>query len=224
MRRGFWIVSCVYWRWKKVSFFRVIWFMTHLCVDEVEDVGGFPSIILPHNDDEALIRHEDTSLIEFKCTNVDDDSSKQQTMHLGRRGISNNSLGWCFKRNFNPFYDCDTMILQITFSHVDTGAILELRLPPRSKDDNPANAHEEENEQYNNPCPYILDGPQEDESSNNYEDDGFVVMEEEEYDNDLCKICSKPGELIVCDGGVHHEGCNNSFHIACIGLDKIPPG
>ena len=38
---------------------------------------------------------------------------------------------------------------------------------------------------------------------------------------DLCKICSKSGELIRFDGELHYEGCDNSFHIACIGFDKI---
>lgn len=67
-----------------------------------------------------------------------------------------------------------------------------------------------------------------------YEDDGFLVMNDEveesasesEGDNeeDVCCVCNDHGELIVCDGGDHLEGCGQSFHIHCVGREEVPPG
>jgi hypothetical protein len=76
------------------------------------------------------------------------------------------------------------------------------------------------------------DGP------NEYEDDGFLVMHEDEVEEsaseseddegeeseDVCCICREHGELIICDGGNHLEGCGKSFHIHCVRRDQVPPG
>jgi hypothetical protein len=76
------------------------------------------------------------------------------------------------------------------------------------------------------------DGP------NEYEDDGFLVMHEDEVEEsaseseddegeeseDVCCICREHGELIICDGGNHLEGCGKSFHIQCVRRDQVPPG
>jgi len=38
--------------------------------------------------------------------------------------------------------------------------------------------------------------------------------------SDTCLVCQDGGELICCDG----EGCVNSYHLRCIGLEEIPTG
>jgi RecJ-like exonuclease len=72
-----------------------------------------------------------------------------------------------------------------------------------------------------------------------FEDDGFVVMEadeEEDYENDyesedetndeegVCCLCQDGGYLIVCDGGDNLEGCGRNFHLRCINRNAVPPG
>ena len=65
-----------------------------------------------------------------------------------------------------------------------------------------------------------------------FEDDGFIADEaedikddDEQYDeDDLCDICNKGGDLMVCDGGDHNEGCGRSVHIKCVHRDAVPAG
>lgn len=73
---------------------------------------------------------------------------------------------------------------------------------------------------------------------NEYEDDGFLVMHEDEAEEsasesddddeseeqDVCCVCREHGELIICDGGNHAEGCGKSFHIQCVRREQVPPG
>jgi len=48
--------------------------------------------------------------------------------------------------------------------------------------------------------------------------------DEDVDDEDLCCICKDGGELMVCDGGDHLQGCNKSFHASCVSLEEIPDG
>lgn len=43
-------------------------------------------------------------------------------------------------------------------------------------------------------------------------------------DSGGCEICNKIGEMIVCDGGDHVDGCDKLYHIHCIGRSVFPPG
>jgi hypothetical protein len=73
-----------------------------------------------------------------------------------------------------------------------------------------------------------------DYASDEYEKDGFVVDDTDvceyedgcsvEMDNDQCRVCHQGGELLVCDGGEHAEGCHRSFHVTCVGLIAVPEG
>jgi PHD-finger len=71
---------------------------------------------------------------------------------------------------------------------------------------------------------------EEDENSDfaQSEDDNFIAAssdDEFENDDEVCRICRDGGNMIVCDGGVQFtNGCGNSFHIACIQRNEIPPG
>ena len=71
------------------------------------------------------------------------------------------------------------------------------------------------------------------ENLDDFEDDGFVVDEEEESDvegsfsgdeSEICCICRDGGELMVCDGGKEMDGCGRSFHCQCVGRPDIPDG
>mmetsp|Transcript_8834 Transcript_8834/g.21038 ORF Transcript_8834/g.21038 Transcript_8834/m.21038 type:complete len:201 (-) Transcript_8834:218-820(-) len=61
-----------------------------------------------------------------------------------------------------------------------------------------------------------------------YESDGFLVLEDDDDDDDMsvneCDVCGKEGELLICDGGDHADGCGRGFHVACVGLESIPSG
>ena len=70
-----------------------------------------------------------------------------------------------------------------------------------------------------------------DDFSNEYEDDGFVVngsQSEDESSSDdddgECQICKNGGDLIICDGGDEEGGCGDMYHLSCIGRSVVPPG
>lgn len=138
-------------------------------------------------------------------------------------------------------------LVKLRFCHDDTGAVLELRLPTRNNADTSDNESDEDGEEVefggtrkckdgNDPSRFILDvdGDEEElEGPNEYEEDGFVVgsQETEEGDSDErsddsegCFVCTKGGDLIVCDGGDNEGGCGNSYHIECIKRSMVPPG
>ena len=50
-------------------------------------------------------------------------------------------------------------------------------------------------------------------------EEGYAITKKS-WQSDMCKICEDGGELICCDG----EGCVNSYHLRCIGLEEIPTG
>ena len=54
--------------------------------------------------------------------------------------------------------------------------------------------------------------------------DGDYYEEETLSDDDLCALCKKPGNLIVCDGGSLCKGCGNAYHVACIARRAVPDG
>jgi hypothetical protein len=146
----------------------------------------------------------------------------------------------------------ELQVIKLKFRHVDTGAVLELRLPSSkidaAADGNESNAEIEfcgtskpKKAAKNDGSRYLLNDEDDDEDSNEpnvYEEDGFVVHgdvdsseEEEEVhhssddDEGECQVCKKGGDLIVCDGGDDHEsGCGNVYHIQCINREVIPPG
>ena len=66
------------------------------------------------------------------------------------------------------------------------------------------------------------------ENNEDDEYDEFLVHEEEsesgDGDDDVCCICKDGGELMICDGGIHLDGCGRSFHFACVGRSEVPAG
>ena len=99
---------------------------------EVEDSGGFPAIVMEDDSDAdaMLIRHENSSYVEFSCKIINDHVHNNDYSKKDRKRISYNGYGWCFKRDLNEFYDCKNATFEVAFHHIDTGAKMELRLPP----------------------------------------------------------------------------------------------
>lgn len=145
----------------------------------------------------------------------------------------------------------DLNIVKLRFVHVDTGAVLELRLPSKIAIKGEGIDGEVEfcgtskqTAAMNFASRYLLDDHDEDEDEDNdepnkYQEDGFVVHgsqdssdnefddegdDDEDDDDGECQICKNGGDLIVCDGGDHDGGCGHMYHLHCIGRSTIPPG
>ena len=84
---------------------------------------------------------------------------------------------------------------------------------------------------------FLVDGSQDSDKSDDTDefdsddaDKKYEVIDIDDTDDDdndvdgECQICNKGGDLIVCDGGDHQNGCGNSYHILCIGRTVVPPG
>ena len=75
-----------------------------------------------------------------------------------------------------------------------------------------------------------------DENQNEFEEDGFLVGDDEASnvegafsdesidEGDRCTICNDGGELMICDGGGKNPGCGKSFHAGCVNRSAIPDG
>ena len=119
-------------------------------------------------------------------------------------------------------------LVKLKFSHVDTGVVLELRLPIDETNSDTAEYNIDfgvaESNENNDSSRFLLDDKDgEEEEENEYEDDGFIVGDSDEEsnegtdsDSDDCEICHNGGDLLVCDGGDNSGGCGKSFRIECI--------
>jgi len=141
----------------------------------------------------------------------------------------------------------DLQLVKLRFVHVDTGAVLELRLPSKIATEGEGIDGEiefcgtsKQSAAMNDASCYLLndhdEGNEDDnDEPNKYQEDGFVVHGsqdssdnkfdyEEDDDDGECQICKNGGDLIVCDGGDHDGGCGHMYHIHCIDRSTIPPG
>ena len=85
---------------------------------------------------------------------------------------------------------------------------------------------------------FLVDGSQDSDKSDKTDEfdsddvdkkDDVIGIDDTDDDDDddddgECQICNKGGDLIVCDGGDHLNGCGSSYHILCIGRTVVPPG
>ena len=83
---------------------------------------------------------------------------------------------------------------------------------------------------------FLVDGSQDSDKSDETDEfdsddadkkDDVIDIDDTDDDDDddgECRICNKGGDLIVCDGGDHQNGCGSSYHILCIGRTVVPPG
>jgi len=136
-------------------------------------------------------------------------------------------------------------VVKLRFSHADTGAILELRVPFKSgkndmEDDGEIEYCDTRKRQIaakNDGCRFLSDDhhdeDEDDGGPNEYIDDGFVVSgshseDESSFDDDdddgECQICKNGGDLIICDRGDEEGGCGDMYHLSCIGRSVVPPG
>ena len=232
----------------------------HTCIEAVARVVSLSDI----NDAAANNNNneDDEATDPFKSTAGGDSASpKVRELSLSRGMIGRDGavrfridLSKALQEERGRDDDNGTALLQVVklkFRHVDTGAVLELRLPSSkigaTADGNGSDAEIEfcgtskPKVAKNDGSRYLLNDEDDEEDSNEpnaYEEDGFVVHgevdsseEEEEHnssdddDEGECQVCKKGGDLIVCDGGDDREsGCGNVYHIQCIDRDVIPPG
>eukprot|EP00741_Cyanophora_paradoxa_P002278 tig00000572_g2210.t1 len=60
------------------------------------------------------------------------------------------------------------------------------------------------------------------EDGSGKEEDGFVdevICDADATNDDLCHVCAGEGELLMCEGA-----CQRSFHLACLGMKRMPSG
>lgn len=201
--------------------------------DEV-GAGGFPRIIRDE-DDEHLVCNENrfiSTSIVATAKNSNGSGVQVGLASIDEDGVANFSLdvtvGACRRAQ------------SILFRHEDTGAVFEVKIP-RDSDfgDDDDNCHEA---RYSSKARSYLRNDSDhsgDDSENEYEADDFVVMDEDEVEeeeaeinsgdevvdeDDICCMCREHGELMICDGGDHLAGCGRSFHVACVDRVEVPDG
>lgn len=241
--------------------------------DEIDD-SGFPTFVNEGSDDEALIctgndrihtciessvRVVPTSALEK--TNVFSSAKSQVKEVTLSRGMIGRDGSVRFRIDLKKALDdaliddkeeeansggkdADYKVVKLRFRHVDTGAVLELRLPTKKDTDEKMGVDSDGEIEFcgtskpvarNDASRYLLDDYEENhDEPNEYEEDGFLVHgsqdsdEEDCHSNDdddgECEVCHHGGDLIVCDGGDHEGGCGRMYHIDCIGRSIIPPG
>ena len=207
--------------------------LLHLEEDEAEE--GIPFLVKKNGDDEEFITKEDqfSSLVDFSLL-----SSNGHATPVSRRQLSSNgtvvfSLRLDVKKHSSTF----------SFHHVETGLQLILEISKEGlqklatsertmgskdveanfRDEEDSNCTNESDESEDNTFVYGVGG----RDTGEYENDGFVEFDVEDEDamsQDECNLCGQGGELLICDGGDHSEGCRRSFHTTCLGLSAIPDG
>jgi hypothetical protein len=220
-----------------------------LCLVELEEdeaEEGIPLVVRPQTDDEEF-RPRDSrfagSLVNLSKmtgpTNGETDHPNgQRAIPLGRRQLSPEG------RVSFAVPVSRTGSSRFVFHHEETGLQLRLVLTAgngASSDRGSPAIGDAANDSDNN---FLFSDGDDDESSRDhefvygvggngvgdYEDDGFVVHDENVDDDedvqshDVCCVCGGGGELLICDGGDHLDGCRKCFHISCVGLDSVPTG
>ena len=220
--------------------------LLHLCLLQMEEDeagdSGFP-IHLTNPEDENLICSTDQ---RFQYTHLN--VSIKKSTDGGFEPVSR--LNWTPNTKSIEFVFDDKIAnhheaTAIKFSHDETGTELEIDLGLiKGKASGTIGSAPVQQRQGYRTRPMVYDeedaeddeeGDDEEENLNEFEDDGFVVGENDysdeemegqfsDDDDDHCCICNDGGELMICDGGDHLEGCNKSFHAACVDRHKIPDG
>ena len=96
-----------------------------------------------------------------------------------------------------------------------------------SEDDDFDESDDDDNDGENNKFVY---GAGVDDIGDYNRDDSFIASDHDNSDSaeddadDECDVCGKGGDLLVCDGGNHADGCRRCFHLACLGMEAIPDG
>ena len=217
--------------------------------DEVDD-SGFPMFVLEGSDDEEVVCNTTTN--NLGCIQ----SFARVVSAVGISEVTDCPMVKEVPLPPEEFEQCGTVkicidikkvlgatslgspvLVKLRFVHANTGAVLELRLPPRNDTDcvlgvlyGHANGGAEiwfgpgrcQEVHTNN---YVLDMNDREEESTEHLGDVFLGSDEDrDEERGECDVCKCTGELIVCDGGENVRGCGKMYHIRCIGRHVVPPG
>lgn len=196
--------------------------------DEVED--GMPLVLDEENDDdEHLICSADDRFqathLEVTALGVDN----HDKLPVERRELVAREGGvLSFELDMTARHLSRATVL--SFRHDETGAELQLQIgqkgPGAARDKPTAQVPQRtgRGESLEVDMSRHDDEEDEDDELDEFEDDGFVVGDEDD-DFDACHVCGDGGELIVCDAGDHRaDSCGRSFHVHCIGREQVPDG
>ena len=233
--------------------------LLHLEEDEAE-ADGIPASVDEGGDDENFIATDSNNLgSEFMnsfviVSAVSPNNPNEIIQPLARRQMGSDGIV-----NFAiPLTNNSSTIL---FRHEETGLELICRIATQNEDcrssmfnvkDRTSDHLFDDTKHTSSRNPYVYkdeDDDDDDEENEYDEEDGFIVgeaddgeeddasegeLEFEHYadgnldqgqnEDDLCCICRDHGELLICDGGDHAPGCSRGFHISCVGLESIPDG
>lgn len=191
--------------------------------DEAED-SGFPTNIT-RPEDEILICGNGCGRFLYSTLDVQMKDDSNSFSPLARLSCDDNG---CFSYSLDSTAAVGIAEIKgLLFEHSETGLQLEMDMNHTNniresmhcdKDDDDDENDDDENE--------------ESENLDEFENDGFVIGDDEDSDiegnfsddDDRCTICNDGGELMICYGGDEYEGCGKSFHAACVSRSQIPEG
>ncbi|KAL3934560.1 MAG: hypothetical protein SGBAC_009751 [Bacillariaceae sp.] len=241
--------------------------------DEADDMDGLPVFTTPSDvgDHYFICTHQDRYQYSFwevaSCASPPNDDNENNTRSvynynwepIGRfstdqEGFMTDSHG-VIEYQWQP----RNKHRRLRFKHSETGAEMEVdmtQLDLKMLRDAAARADVDDLQDKPTTC-FVYDQhdrDMEDEDShaaNEYEDDGFIVKEEDASDDDsasevsgefstagaasddgsdastdVCHVCNKVGDLVLCCAGEDDDeiGCGKAFHVTCIGRTKVPTG
>lgn len=213
--------------------------------DEAADGEGFPLVLREEEDDEHFICLEERffSCIEAKARIDGNFGVKPTYVPIAPRvGLGQQEEEGVVR--FRISVGGTPAAVALYFRHEVTGAELEIKLPTGGQigagsmlreREKTRLAESETNADSESDEAIYIDSKGRVANLDEYEDDGFVIMEEHEEEDynskegnheeeDVCYLCQDGGELIVCDGGDNLEGCGRNFHLECVNRDVVPPG
>ena len=215
-----------------------------LTMEEDEAVEtGFPTNIVS-SEDELLVCESS----RFKFTHLDiqmkDDDGNLSPLARVAADHGHGRFLFVVDPSISPGNVRSETIRSLLFQHSETGLQLEIDLSRLQK--RAGGSHmllpPSRNQRSSNTNYYYddEDSEQEMEEPNEFEEDGFLVGDDDESnvegafsedeedaslaEDERCAICKDGGELMICDGGDHHAGCGKSFHAACVHRSDIPNG
>ncbi|KAL3906222.1 MAG: hypothetical protein SGILL_009357 [Bacillariaceae sp.] len=226
--------------------FRVQLCMLSMEEDEAAD-SGFPTSVENEEDEMLLCGSESRFLHTYMEVKMKNESGR--TSPVARIASDDHGM---FRYVLDPSVSAGdpSEARALLFEHTDTGCKLEIDLAqlqsrggstfrPQQQPTRDASFDDDEHggsdgSKDSRRRGFVMgegEDSEEDEGEDEFEDDGFLVHENSdiegefsEDDNDVCEVCKKHGELMICDGGDEDEGCGKSFHFACVGLGAVPEG
>ena len=215
-------------------------FRVELCLltmeeDEAVDTG-FPTNVVS-SEDELLVCEGG----RFRYTHLDvqmkDDDGNLSPLARVSADDSHGRFQFVLDPSNSPGNAQTETIRTLLFEHSETGLQLEIDLSRLQKRAGGSSMAPPDRNRHNSYY-YDEDSEEEMEEQNEFEDDGFLVGDDESHvegtfsdednaslaEDERCAICRDGGELMICDGGDDRPGCGKSFHAACVNRSAIPNG